>query len=71
MPLTRDQRRIVEYIRKEKTVRICVDKLDLELSDDDRTLCHDIAVAIQGYWRRRQNTECRDAGKGGGRQGAW
>ncbi len=53
MALDKHQRRVVQHLRVQKTVRIAAGDLDLTFDEADGQLCHDIAIALQGYWSRK------------------
>lgn len=57
MSLSQEQRRVVEHLRNERTVRIQAGTLNLEFDDADRLLGHEIAIAIQGFWARKTKAE--------------
>ena len=53
MALSKHQRRVVQHLRAQTTVRIAAGELDLTFDEADGLLCHDIAIALQGYWSRK------------------
>ena len=53
MPLDKHQRQVVQHLRAQTTIRIAAGELDLTFDEADGLLCHDIAIALQGYWSRK------------------
>lgn len=53
MALSKHQRRVVQHLRAQTTIRIAAGELDLTFNEADGLLCHDIAIALQGYWSRK------------------